>query len=485
MPPSRRSLIQILACLSLPPLLSLACANAATPITANPETNLSQNSTAEYPATFVTHEEDLAPPVGQMEFSGSLELVREALRNISFEQRPSDDLRTLKQEIQLQLLYRASEQLSAFVEVKGLAEQQFDATTQRRSEKEVERGESWLYWQRLFDGHASVKIGRQNFVEPRQWWWDADLDALRFDYARDSWHLSLGVAEAITRKSLREHFIDPEDEGVLRWLGYANWRLAPGLQLAAFYLHQRDDSARSSLNSLIETARVDESDANLRWVGLRAAGDFDGPMGSSLFYWIDAATVAGNETMVEYTNEAGGMSRVASVRQQRVRGRAADVGIVWKLAAPRVPTLSLSYARGSGDKNPNDDTDRAFRQTGLQDPTQEFRYYGELLRPELSNLNITSAMFGFAVTGKSRLTLGYHRFQQVQPAAFLRDARLAIAPTGENKDIGRELSLLAEIREWENLKVVLAAATFKAGDAFGAAAGKRAKSLFFELTLEF
>lgn len=480
-----RRLIYILAWLSLLPLFGLVGANAATPITANSETNLSKDSVSEYPATFVTYEEDLVLPVGQLEFSGSLELVREALKNIALGQRPGDDIRTLKPEIQLQLFYRFSEQLSAFVEVKGLAEQELDtARTQRRSEKEVERGEVWLYWQDLLDGHATVKIGRQNFAEPRRWWWDADFDALRFDYAHDSWHLSLGVAEALRRKSSRERFIDPQEEDVLRWLGHANWKLFSGLHLSGFYLRQRDDSTRSSLHSLVETARQDENDGNLRWLGLRAAGDFDFSAGA-LSYWVDAATVTGDETIFEYTSSVGGMSRVVSAAQQRVRGHATDAGVVWKFAAPRVPILSLSYARGSGDKNLNDDTDRSFRQTGLQDPTQEFRFYGELLRPELSNLAITSALFGFAVTSNSRLTLGYHRFRQVQPAAYLRDARLAISPTGENKDIGQEVSLLAEIREWENLKLVLAAATFKAGQAFGGAAGKRANSLFFEFTLEF
>ena len=151
----------------------------------------------------------------------------------------------------------------------------------------------------------------------------------------------------------------------------------------------------------------------------------------------------------------------------------------------RGPTLAVNHARGSGDKDLNDDSDHAFRQTGLQDPTQEFRYYGELLRPELSNLSITTATIGFGVTAESRLTLGYHHFRQVYPAAFLRDARITLRPTGQDHDIGREISLLVEMREWEDLKVVLAAATFRAGNAFGAAAGERANSLFLELTYEF
>jgi len=429
---------------------------------------------------------DLEPPGGPLEFGGSLELVHEEMRNAAFGQRPGDDVRTSKQEIQLQLSYRANERLSALGEIKFQAEQQAYADeTPRRSEKELERGEAWLYWQRLFDSDAAIKIGRQNFAEPRQWWWDDDLDALRFDYTRDSWHLTFAVAEALARKSSRENFIDPQDEDVLRLLGHASWKLSSDLRFSAFYLRQRDQSTRPPVDSLVEVARTDESDADLRWIGLRATGDIDLSSGGALTYWLDTAAVAGDEAVFEYGNATPGISRVTSHRQQRVRGRAVDLGLIWKPTAVRGPTLTVSHARGSGDKDLNDDTDRAFRQTGLQDPTQEFRYYGELLRPELSNLSITTATIGFGVTAKSRLTLGYHHFRQVYPAAFLRDARITLRPTGQDHDIGREISLLVDIRKWEDLKVVLAAATFRAGNAFGAAAGERANSLFLELTYEF
>lgn len=421
-----------------------------------------------------------------LEWAGSLELVHEQLRNTSFGRQFGDDVRTAKQEIQLQLSYRVNERLSALGEVKWRAEQQtYSNATPRLSETEGDRGEIWLYWQRPFDSNASIKIGRQNFTEPRQWWWDEDLDALRVDYSGRSWHLMLGVAEAFVRKTSREKFIDPQDDQVLRLLGHAGWRLSPGLQFSLFYLQQNDHSHRPPLDSLIETRRIDDSDAQLRWAGLRVSGDINPSPHTSLRYWFDSATVSGDETLFEYANGAAGMSRVSARRQQRVRGRALDLGLVWNPAPARAPTLTLSHAHGSGDKNLNDDTDHAFRQTGLQDPTQEFRYYGELLRPELSNLSITSALIGLGLTPKNRLTLGYHRFRQVHPAVFLRDARIGLRPNGQDTDLGREISLLVESREWQDLRVVLAAASFQAGRAFGPAAGVRANSVFLEFTYEF
>jgi hypothetical protein len=77
-----------------------------------------------------------------------------------------------------------------------------------------------------------------------------------------------------------------------------------------------------------------------------------------------------------------------SRRKQRVRGWAIDVGARWDTQLPGQPLFTMGYAMGSGDKNPSKGTDRAFRQTGLQSNDEEFRTYGELLRPELSKLSI-------------------------------------------------------------------------------------------------
>ena len=59
------------------------------------------------------------------------------------------------------------------------------------------------------------------------------------------------------------------------------------------------------------------------------------------------------------------------------------------------------------------------------------------------------------IHAKIYLTLGYHRFRQVYPAPFLREARIEADSTGNSKDIGEELSLLVELRKWENLEIDL------------------------------
>ena len=420
------------------------------------------------------------------EFETQLELTYENLKHIFLQQRARDDSQSFKQELQLQLYYRADERFSAFGEIKLNTEQlSYPDETPGRSDRLAERGELWLAWEHLFSSEAAIKIGRQNFIEPRRWWWDSDLDALRFDYASTTWQVNMAVSKTLARLTTLDKFIEPHEDDVLRWLGNASWKLSPDLQFAAFYLQQRDHSTQPELNSVIETARVDESDASLNWLGLRAAGEIGLHSGNRLTYWLDSATLYGEETVYEYANEPAGTSRLVARRTQQVRGYAVDTGLHWFPQARHWPILAISYARGSGDKYSNDATDHAFRQSGLQDPDQEFRYYGELLRPELSNLSITTALVGFQLPGATRLTLGYHRFQQVYPSPFLRAARLEISPSGASTDIGRELSLLIDIRKWENLKMVLAAAIFTAGNAYGPAAGERATSFFAQFAYEF
>jgi hypothetical protein len=434
-----------------------------------------------------SNEETPEPPDESLEFNVELELNHTELRNVTLGQQRHDDTPFSEQEMQLQLSYRPGERFSAMGEIKLIGEQEtrLDEIPRNSEEQFVERGETWVYFQRLLDSGFSLQIGRQNFVEPRRWWWDDDLDAVRLHYARGASRYYVGVAEQLARVSSEEDFIDPEEQDVRRVFGYASWRLSEGLTVAAFYLGQDDHSRHPAVDSIIETDREDESDADLRWTGLRAAGDIPLSRGGLLSYWVDAAVVAGDEAFFELEPDVPGSLRVTSIQRHHVEGRAADVGVEWTLPVRFKPSLTLSYAQGSGDKNLTDNTDRAFRQTGLQDRDEEFRYYGELLKPELSNLSVRNISIGFTTFADTRVTLGYHDFRQVYAAPFLRDARIETEPTGRDKDIGDEISLLIQIRDWKDIEIDLAAATFTAGDAFGPEAGKRANSAFFKFVYQF
>lgn len=425
-------------------------------------------------------------PVSEWDIEGEYEVKLDYRKNFALDKRDRDDLLRFDQEFQLRWSYRYKEWLSVLLEGKIIGEHQlYTGGGGRRSEFDPERGETWVRFDKLFGRDLSLQVGRQNFEEPRRWWWDDDLDAIAMRYRRDSWFFELGVSQEFLRKSLRDNFIEPENEGVVRVLSRANWLYFRNHGLDLFFLHQHDRSATPSVGTLVKTDREDPSDARLWWGGLRAMGSEPAAEYGELSYWVDVAIVLGKEKLLELSNAPGNQQVVTSRQRQRVRGWAIDVGGRWDSPLPGQPLFTLGYAIGSGDKHPESGADRAFRQTGLQSSDEEFRIYGELLQPELSNLSIPVFAVRFPIFSRSYVEFAYRHFRQVHPAPFLRDGRIEADPNGIHKDIGQEWMLYSLMKPRKNIEVELVGAAFRAGRAYGALSGKMAYSLFTQVAFEF
>ena len=221
----------------------------------------------------------------------------------------------------------------------------------------------------------------------------------------------------------------------------------------------------------------------------------------TLSYWADGAIVDGRETFLDYgrvRTETDETRIVVDLRgneilvplrkngvdlseRHGVHGWGMDLGLSWQTPLPGQPTLTLGYALGSGDSRGKDESkqdrqeakDRSFRQTGLQDNNgrfsgvDRFKYYGELLDPELSNLQIGTAALGFRIWEKSSVEILYHFYRQDHPAKFLRDAGIRRQPAGRKRGIGREIDVVIGIEEWEHVEIELIGAAFRAGPAYG------------------
>lgn len=323
-----------------------------------------------------------------------------------------DDSFGAVQEFELEFLYPLRENVAIFVEVKPFYTSLLSAEDGDRGvEKGVRRGESWIYFDRILGSRFAVQVGRQNFDEKREWWWDEDLDALRIYYNADSWRLEVSVAEELAQTSTDDDGIDPEQEGVLRLLGRATWDWAEKQRAELFFLYQHDHSGTKSEGAVVAADRRDESDANLAWIGARALGRWKFRSMGRLHYWLDTALVSGHEKLIDFDRLDGKQRVVDSVERRSVFGWAVDAGVTWQTRLPGRPSLTLGYALGSGDGDPHDGRDRSFRQTGLQDNNDRFRgvdsfrYYGELFRPELSNLHILTASVGFPILKHSSVEL--------------------------------------------------------------------------------
>jgi hypothetical protein len=367
--------------------------------------------------------------------------------------------------------YTIGELLSAFVQVEAaLDEDLLGKTFQDVSDQYLERQEMWLYSEGVIAPGLSTEVGRLDFEDDRRWWWDAELDAARIAWERGSFEVAVAMAyEVASDRSDRSH-VDPEQERVLRWIGEASWDFSESHSFQLFLLNQTDHSRREQVEQSVSTERLDDSDADLTWVGARQTGLF--PLGrlGDLGYWLDAGAVGGRERAVEFDDPEDGRREVEATTRRDVRGWGIDAGVSFLPRLPGEPRLFVGYAFGSGDAA-DAEADRSYRQTGLQaneagfGGVERFDNYGLLLRPELSNLGITTAGLGLSLLRSSSIDLVYHGYRLADRSGELRDTELELSLDHRDRDLGHALDLMLALEEWERLEVDVAAGVLRTGGA--------------------
>lgn len=440
-------------------------------------------------------------------------------------QTPKDDQLRINQTLQADLFYPFTDDISAYVEMKVFYRNLVWArNASSRDSKIYERGESWLYFGRILGSPFGVQVGRQAFFDDREWWWDQDLDAARLRLDGQSFHAELAVAQEILPVELDKTSIDPEVKNVLQILGNAQWEWSRRHRIGVYALHRHDHSSGQLVipsepdpilpcvpedeipPNLPEEAREffrsgcpdpiapvdfeDESDPDLTWFGVSASGRWKAGRGGRIHYWLDAAGVTGKETSTDYSGPTG-KSVVSSRQRHKVEGFGLDLGATWEVPVFGRPIFTAGYAYGSGRSGDVEERDRGFRQTGLQDNNDKFRgvvsfrYYGELLDPELANLHIVTAGVGTRFLDKSSIDLVYHHYRQDQATPFLRDIDFKRDPDGRHRHIGDEWDLILGIEDFQPLEVKLVGSIFRAGEAFGRDEGDLAYLLSLRLRLNF
>lgn len=401
-----------------------------------------------------------------------------------------DDQLKYEQGLELELFYRPSKTLAVFVEGKGARETMpYAESSPSPAFRSFKRGEMWLYANNVFNSHFSVQIGRQNFRERRQWWWDADLDAVRLYFSRRNFYLETAFAQELGYSSTEFDRFDPEQEKVRRILGLASWQWQKDHRFDLFFLRHDDLSPRHALQQFVAEEKEDPSDARLQWLGARLSGELGGERSGNFEYWLESAFVRGNETAFDYDEDEAGRNFVEDTQARNVKGWAFDSGLSWQTQLPWRPTFTLSYAIGSGGSANGED--RSFRQTGLQENNNKFngvdrfRYYGELLRPELSNVRIFTAAAGLRFWRASSIELLYHRYRQYHSADFLRGARLKADPEGVDPALGEEWNLVIGVEEFQRLEIELVGGLFRAGKAYGPLAGESAYNAILKMDFNF
>jgi alginate production protein len=286
-------------------------------------------------------------------------------------------------------------------------------------------------------------IGRRNYEDERHWLYDTSLDIAsiaarwgRFRIeafgGRETW-VDLDIAPGIQQ---------PRDR-IDTYVVYADYRLE-NVRLAAYQIARND---RAGL------------EGHPRLYGVRAIGSTS----ERFNYWVELAHLAGKD-------ENG----------RRFEGNGFDVGFTYRWTGVRhLPSVTLGYAFGSGDGNPNDNRNREFRQSGIQANETRFagiapfQIYGETFDPELSNLKLFTVAFGFRPMPLLSVDLVYHRYRLHRISDTFRSSALTAEinqiDTRMSKDLGQALDLVIGVRRlfgFRRLGVDLRTGLFFPGDAF-------------------
>ncbi len=157
-----------------------------------------------------------------------------------------------------------------------------------------------------------------------------------------------------------------------------------------------------------------------------------------------------------------------------------DLGGTYRFTdLPFNPNVTLGFALGSGDGDPNSGTSNEFRQTGLQSNeakfagVSEFKVYGEALDPELSNLKILTAGLGFRPAYSVSVDFVYHHYWLDEFEDELRNSAITAQmnqdDTQRSKNMGSAFDVVLGIRNLfgvRRLGVDLRAGMFFPSEAF-------------------
>jgi alginate production protein len=294
-------------------------------------------------------------------------------------------------------------------------------------------------WIRSIPGGFSLQLGRQRFEDERQWLYDEELDAVRLRFEHAALAIELSASrDGLVRKDLLS---SAERDRINNYVLYASYRLPRDTTLDVYAI-ARDDQDADRPRPI--------------FVGVRSRGE---PI-EDLDYWLELGYVGGRDG------------------SKRIRGWGVDLGATYEFQVGPKPALTLGFAFGSGDPTPDDGTDESFRQTGLQDNegdfggATDFRYYGEVLDPELSNIAILTAGVGIRPSDKFSLDLVYHYYLQHRAAPALRNAGIDAEPSGRSRRLGSGIDFIVGLQEiWDHFDARVGVGYFLPGAAFPEASG--------------
>jgi len=358
---------------------------------------------------------------------GQFEIDLDRRDNYDLDDTRARDRSDYELSLRVQAVWQPTDDIFSLVSVRHLEDWRDDEDAPTLHQSNTQLSEGYLYWRGPLGLGFDLQVGRQDFDDKREWLYDQNLDAVRLIRSSPAYRLELSAATTLSDGSRR----DQDSRDLIAYL--SNNSLKRHL---AVYVIDREDQVLSG--------------ERFTHIGGRLYGDWL----PQQQVWLEAAGLLG---------ETGG---------EDVGALGFDLGTTWYPKADWAPALTVGWAWGSGDKEPASGNNGTFRQTGFQDNNDSwsgvtaFRYYGELVEPELANLSIATLGVGKRITRNNSIDLVWHRYDQVEPAAALINTNLRSTPNGVDTYIGWELDLIFGTRTIPYTPIEIVLGYFDPGDAF-------------------
>jgi alginate production protein len=285
------------------------------------------------------------------------------------------------------------------------------------------------YWSLLVDqAFVTVKgpsspieftVGRRNYEDERHWLYDTSMDTFRAQLklghfrAEGTFGREIWVDLDVFKKEVKDQ--------INTTMLYVDYRGIEDTKLAVYMINRNDRA---------------QKEGRPMHIGARALG----APSDNFNYWLEGSYLSGRD-------ESSG----------KISAGGLDFGCTYQFRRlPFSPSITLSYAFGSGDGDPNDSKNKEFRQTGLQSNERrfaglaDFKYYGEGFDPELSNLKIFTVGLGVRPMPTVSVDLVYHRYRLHKMADAIRNSALTAEinqdETQLTRDMGSGVDIVVGIR---------------------------------------
>ena len=421
-----------------------------------------------------------------LDYAFTISLEKSEIDNLSL----GDDSRVEKlveedYELELALEYTVSDNVYLFL-VAGLVDETetikpVDEEDQASGLERKQMGVGVYFGEEI---DSEFILGRREFVSTSEWWiwWDEELDAISLDSAYGNFETLIGVAEEQWKESTDDDFVDPEIDDVLRFIASLSWEFATDQSLNFYYLDQDDKSDSHNIGDSQDFDKSDEADGDLTWTGISYLGEFDFDRVGEIELELHYSQVSGHETYYEFGDPEGGKVEVEDKGRARVSAEAQSYLLSWTPAQLGDWSFIVGRARGEGDNNLDDGRDESYRQNDLQGDSDVF---GELYQPEISNMVVQAFGIEWEAYDGVEIALMYYDYEQDTRSEEIADVTIENDPNGLSHDLGKEIDLIVTIEAYDSLELVLIAAQFEAGNAYGSNEGETSNFVSIEIEYEF